>query len=161
MFKKRIKNNKRVRLQRGTRVLFVCYGNHARSPMAEGLAKKRFGRDVLVESAGVNPLFEGAADFAVQVMKEEYGIDISAHNPKHVRDMVMDRIDYVVAMDPAVYEILAKIHLVPQDKLILWRIEDPFSSGLKNYLRAAEKLYNKIQETFDISELEELEGHHT
>lgn len=153
IFRRKIKTTKIVRLLRGTRVLFVCYGNHARSPMAEGLAKKKFGRDIRMESAGVNPLFEGAADFAVQVMKEEYGIDISAHIPKHVRDVDMDRIDYVVAMDPAVYEILNKIHLVPREKLILWRIEDPFSFGLKNYLRAAEKLFNKIQETFDISAL--------
>ena len=153
MFKKREKNNKTVRLLRGTRVLFVCYGNHARSPMAEGLAKKIFGRDVRVESAGVNPMFEGAADFAVQVMKEEYRIDISAHHPKHVRDVDMDRINYVVAMDPAVYEILNKIHLIPREKLILWKIEDPFSFGLKHYLKAAEKLSNKIKETFDISSL--------
>ncbi len=153
MFKKKIKKNRTVRLLRGSRVLFVCYGNHARSPMAEGLAKKRFGRDIRVESAGVNPLFEGAADFAVQVMKEEYGIDISVHSPKHVRDVAMDRIDYVVAMDPAVYEILNKIHLVPREKLILWRIEDPFSLGLKYYLRTVEKLFNKIQETFNISAL--------
>jgi len=153
MFKKKIKNNRTVRLQRGSRVLFVCYGNHARSPMAEGLAKKRFNRDVRVESAGVNPLFEGAADFAVQVMKEEYGIDISVHSPKHVRDVEMDRIDYVVAMDPAVYEILIKIHLIPREKLILWKIEDPFSLGLRYYLRTAEKLSSKIQETFDISKL--------
>ncbi len=153
MFKKKVKNNRKVRLLRGSRVLFVCYGNHARSPMAEGLAKKRFGRDIRVESAGVNPMFEGAADFAVQVMKEEYGIDISAHGPKHVRDVEMDRIDYVVAMDPAVYEILSKIHLVPREKLMLWKIEDPFSLDLRYYLRAAEKLLKKIQETFDISAL--------
>ena len=153
MFRKKIKKNKVVRLVRGTRVLFVCYGNHARSPMAEGLAKKRFGKDVRVESAGVNPMFEGAADFSIQVMKEEYGIDISAHLPKHVRDIDIDQTDYVVAMDPAVYEILNKIHLIPREKLILWRIEDPFSKGLKQYLRAAEKLNVKIRESFDISTL--------
>ncbi len=153
MLKKKIKKSRAVRLLRGERVLFVCYGNHARSPMAEGLARKTFGRDVRVESAGVNPLFEGAADFAVQVMKEEYGIDISAHLPRHVRDVDMDRVDYVVAMDPAVYEILSKIHLVPREKLILWRIEDPFSLGLKNYLKTAEKLMNKILTTFNTSAL--------
>jgi len=119
--------------------------------MAEGLAKKIFGRDIRVESAGVNPMFEGAADFAVQVMKEEYGIDISGHIPKHVRDVDIDQIDYVVAMDPAVYEILNKIHLVPREKLILWRIEDPFSQSLNHYLRAAGKLSNKIQVTFNTS----------
>ncbi len=153
MLKKKIKKNKTVRLLRGERVLFVCYGNHARSPMAEGLARKIFGRDVRVESAGVNPLFEGAADFAVQVMKEEYGIDISAHLPKHVRDVDMNRMDYIVAMDPAVHEILFKIHLVPRENLILWKIEDPFSLGLQNYLKTAEKLLNKIQVTFDTSAL--------
>ena len=153
MFKKKLMKNRKVKLLRGSRVLFVCYGNHARSPMAEGLAKKIFGRDIRVESAGVNPLFEGAAEFAVQVLKEEYGIDISAHRPQHVRNIEISRIDCVVAMDPAVYEILSKIHQVPKEKLILWRISDPFSQGLRHYLRTAEKLFDKIQETFDTSTL--------
>jgi len=75
-----------------------------------------------------------------------------------VRDMEVGQIDYVVAMDPAVYEILNKIHLVPREKLILWRIEDPFSQSLKHYLRTAEKLNKKIQEGFDISSLSKTNG---
>jgi protein-tyrosine-phosphatase len=28
-----------------TRILFVCYGNICRSPMAEGIARRRLGRE--------------------------------------------------------------------------------------------------------------------
>ncbi|MGD2294259.1 MAG: hypothetical protein PVF22_00305 [Candidatus Aminicenantes bacterium] len=142
---------KKIQLSRGDRILFVCYGNHARSPMAEGLAKKSFGDKVHVESAGINPLFEGAAAEAVQVMKEEYGIDILSHSPKNVRDMELNRFDYVVAMDPAIREFLERIYLVHKDKLIQWRIEDPFSLSLKYYKKTAEKLLKRIQELFDAS----------
>ena len=57
-------------------ILFLCVANSARSQMAEGLARHRFGRDVRVQSAGsapsrVNPL-------AVEVMAE-LGIDLTSH----------------------------------------------------------------------------------
>lgn len=146
MFKKR---KKTIPLYRGSRILFVCYGNHARSPMAEGLARKIFGDDIHVESAGVNPLFEGAADEAVRVMKEEYDVDISKHAPKHVRDVDMGRFDSVVAMDPGIFKFLEKIYLVPPDKLILWKIEDPFSLGANSYKKIADKIHKHIQEVFD------------
>ena len=65
-------------------VLFLCVANSARSQMAEGLARARFGSGVPVESAGsqpsrVNPL-------AVAAMAE-IGIDISGHRSTGVADV--------------------------------------------------------------------------
>ena len=62
-------------------LLFLCVANSARSQMAEGLARARFGARLLVQSAGsapsvVNPL-------AVAVMAE-LDIDISRQWSKHV-----------------------------------------------------------------------------
>ena len=62
-------------------LLFLCVANSARSQMAEGLARARFGPRLLVQSAGsvpsvVNPL-------AVAVMAE-LDIDISGQWSKHV-----------------------------------------------------------------------------
>ena len=62
-------------------LLFLCVANSARSQMAEGLARARFGARRLVQSAGsapsvVNPL-------AVAVMGE-LDIDISRQWSKHV-----------------------------------------------------------------------------
>ena len=64
-----------------TGLLFLCVANSARSQMAEGLARARFGKRARVQSAGsaaasVNPL-------AVQAMAE-VGIDISGQWSKRV-----------------------------------------------------------------------------
>ena len=60
-------------------LLFLCVANSARSQMAEGLARQRWGDRVRVQSAGsapsrVNPL-------AVEALAE-LGIDISGHTSK-------------------------------------------------------------------------------
>lgn len=62
-------------------LLFLCVANSARSQMAEGLARDRFGDAVSVQSAGTQP--SGVNRFAVAVLAE-IGIDISGHRSKHV-----------------------------------------------------------------------------
>ena len=67
------------------KILFLCVANSARSQMAEGLAKTRFGNRAHVMSAGstpseVNPLAIAALD--------DVGIDISGHQSKSVETML-------------------------------------------------------------------------
>ncbi len=76
-------------------ILFLCVANSARSQMAEGLARARFGARVPVESAGsqpsrVNPL-------AAAVMAE-IGIDISGHRSTGVADVDPARVGTVVTL---------------------------------------------------------------
>ena len=60
-------------------VLFACGMNSVRSPMAEGIMKFLFGRQVYVDSVGVR--MQEVDPFTVAVM-DEIGIDLSRHYPK-------------------------------------------------------------------------------
>ena len=76
-------------------LLFLCVANSARSQMAEGLARDRFGDAVTVQSAGsvpkrVNPLaIRGLA---------EIGIDITHHRSKSVEEIDPATVDVVVTL---------------------------------------------------------------
>lgn len=76
-------------------VLFLCVFNSARSQMAEGLAKARFGNRIRVQSAGsqataVNPV-------AIAAMRE-VGIDISSQQSKSVDTIDPASVDLVVTL---------------------------------------------------------------
>ena len=61
------------------KILFMCVANSARSQMAEGLAKKLFGADAQIESAGSSP--KSVNPFAIKVMSE-IGVDLAGHSSK-------------------------------------------------------------------------------
>ena len=76
-------------------ILFLCVANSARSQMAEGLARARFGDRARVQSAGsapapVNPL-------AVRALAE-LGIDISGQRSKHADSIDPSTVDTVVTL---------------------------------------------------------------
>lgn len=76
-------------------LLFLCVANSARSQMAEGLARARFGGRVRVASAGsapaaVHPLAIAALD--------EIGIDASGHRSTSVDAIDPERVDVVVTL---------------------------------------------------------------
>lgn len=62
-----------------TKVLFVCTANAARSQMAEGLLRARYGDRYEVSSAGTRQ--SKVSTRAIAVM-QEIGIDISGHQSK-------------------------------------------------------------------------------
>ena len=149
MFKKR----KKIVLRSDSAVLFVCYGNHARSPMAEGLARIILGEGIRVESAGIHPLFDGAAEEAVQVLKDVYDADISSHLPRHINSLNLDDFDCVIVLDSAVHDFLKRVLLIPDSKLFLWHTDDPYSFGYDTYALTAARLKIMIEENFDTSRL--------
>ena len=76
-------------------ILFLCVANSARSQMAEGLARAKFGARLQVQSAGsqpseVNPL-------AIEALRE-VGVDISAHVSKSVDTTDPVSVDLVVTL---------------------------------------------------------------
>lgn len=60
-------------------ILFLCVANSARSQMAEGLARARFGDRILIQSAGSQP--SRVNPWAIEVM-HEVGIDLSRQHSK-------------------------------------------------------------------------------
>ncbi len=77
------------------KILFLCVANSARSQMAEGLAKKLYGPEAIIQSAGskpshVNPL-------AIEALAE-VGIDITGHRSKSVTEIDPSTVDTVITL---------------------------------------------------------------
>jgi len=78
-----------------TRVLFICTANAARSQMAEGLLRAKYGDRYEVFSAGTRK--SRVSTRAIQVMKE-IGIDISHHRSKSLDEMSGTMFDLAVTL---------------------------------------------------------------
>ena len=76
-------------------LLFLCVANSARSQMAEGLARARFGDRVRIASAGSSP--GTVSPFAIAAL-DELGIDISAQRSKSVDTIDRASVDLVVTL---------------------------------------------------------------
>jgi arsenate reductase len=78
-----------------TRILFVCTANAARSQMAEGLLRAKYGDRFEVFSAGTR--LSRVSISAIQVM-QEIGIDISQHHSKTLDEMSGMTFDLAVTL---------------------------------------------------------------
>lgn len=132
-----------------TSVLFVCTHNSARSQMAEGLLRDRYGDRYDVYSAGterthVRPL-------AIDVM-DEFDIDLSGHTSKTIDDLGDRTFDVVATVCDAAREACPYL---PAERENLHRsFEDPSAAeGSEEERRAVfrrvrDELADWIDETF-------------
>lgn len=136
------------------RLLFVCYGNICRSPMAEGLARKRLGAAAEVASAGIGATGGPATEEGVLVMKAVYKIDISSHVARPVGAYDLSTFDYIVALDASIYHHLRDIWGVPEAVLYGWDIEDPLGSDYQTYKETALKIERRLEQFLAATGLE-------
>lgn len=101
-------------------VLFLCVANSARSQMAEGLARQRFGERMQVQSAGSKP--SRVNPYAIEVLAE-LGIDISAQQSKAASAIDPATVDTVVTLCA---EEVCPLFL-GQNERLHWPIADPAS----------------------------------
>jgi protein-tyrosine phosphatase len=143
-------------------VLMVCLGNICRSPLAEGILRKKFdllGINGKVDSAGTGAYHVGERpDFRSQDIAGRHGIDISNQRArKFVRDD-FDRFDAIYAMDRSNYsDIISlarskkemdKVHLIlntiyPGENR---QIPDPYYGGKDGFLN----VYNMLDAACDV-----------
>lgn len=128
------------------RLLFVCYGNICRSPMAEGIARKRLGPSAEAASAGIAATGGPAAEDAVLVMKLFYGVDISSHIARPVGVYDIRAFDHVIAMDVSIFNHLRDIWGVPEPVLYGWDIEDPLGLGYRAFQGTARKIERRLEQ---------------
>jgi protein-tyrosine-phosphatase len=107
--------------QDAVRVLFLCTGNSARSPMAEALARVLSGGFVEAHSAGSDP--KPLHPNAVRVMRDEHGIDLAGHESKHLDVFANHRFDWVVSLCDRVREVCPEFPAHPET--IHWSIPNP------------------------------------
>ena len=88
-----------------TRVLFVCYGNICRSPMAEFLLKdmvKKKGIDdeFYIESAGISDEeFGHSVHYRVKKILDDLGIDSSDKTARQINEKDYQKFDYIIGME--------------------------------------------------------------
>jgi protein-tyrosine-phosphatase/DNA-binding transcriptional ArsR family regulator len=109
--------------ERPCRVLFLCTGNSARSPVAEALLRQQ-APQVEVASAGSHPkpLHENTV-----LLLREYGIELASRPPQHLSVFERQPFDYVVTLCDRVREVCPEFP-GPAEHLH-WSIPDPAAAG--------------------------------
>ncbi|MCM1130013.1 MAG: low molecular weight phosphotyrosine protein phosphatase [Alistipes senegalensis] len=79
-------------------ILVLCLGNICRSPMAEGILKKRLPWKTVV-SAGLRGMTGWTADPTSTRVMLEHGIDISAHRARNLTRQMVDEADLILTME--------------------------------------------------------------
>ncbi len=108
-------------MDRAKSILFLCVANSARSQMAEGLARQRFGNRVRVQSAGSQP--SRVNPYAIEVMRE-VGVDLTGHHSKSVDSIDTASVGTVITLCA---EEVCPVFLGHVER-IHWPIADPASS---------------------------------
>ncbi len=126
------------------RVLFICQLNSVRSPMAEGLLRKRLGDKVHVKSCGLTP--DDPNDFMLSIMKE-VGVDMSNHKPLGLEDIKHEHFDRIIAFTAGAK---AGAEAILGDRLPiieLWAVPNPGEGSLD--VRALLNNYRAIRSNID------------
>lgn len=133
-------------------VLFACSFNSVRSPMAEGIAKHYFGREVFTGSAGLR---KGELDpFAVAAL-EEIGIDISKHRPRTFDDLEDDNFDMIISLSPEAHHRALEFTRSAAIEAAYWPTIDPTAvqgsreQMLDAYRGVRDELVKRIRQLLD------------
>lgn len=132
-------------------VLYACSENVVRSPVASGLMKHFYGRQLFVQSAGVRA---GEPDaFAIAVM-EEFGIDISIHKPISIDELFDTSFDLVISLSPEAHHKALEMTRTMAVECEYWPTIDPsLTEGSRDqmmhaYRQMRDQLSKRIRDKF-------------
>ncbi|MDH4120693.1 MAG: arsenate reductase ArsC [Deltaproteobacteria bacterium] len=124
-------------------ILFLCVANSARSQMAEGLARKWWGKDARVESAGSHP-GQRVHPLAIQVMAE-VGISLEGHRPKAWNDLpeiFTSKLNWVMTL--CAEEVCPVVPF--KTRVLPWPLPDPAAFPEDQQLEAFRHTRNLLEE---------------
>jgi protein-tyrosine-phosphatase len=138
-------------------VLFCCDHNAIRSPIAEGIFKKFYGKKVFVQSAGVKHDFE-IDGFAVAVCSE-IGVNLEQHKPRSFDEIEkwgddISSFDLIIALSPSAQRTALEYTHYFSLAIEYWPILDPTGlhedrvSILKAYRTTRQQIMDRILDRF-------------
>ena len=138
-------------------ILFCCNYNSVRSPMAEGIFKKLFGRKIFVQSAGVFDTLE-IDGFTVKVCNE-INVKLSKHRVRSLREMEKEggfigSFDLIIPLtkesSKEAYKYSSYSNVMIED----WIVDEPIKNEndinqtLLSYRMTRDIIFEKINERF-------------
>lgn len=124
-------------------ILFVCYLNSIRSPMAEGLMRKLYPHSE-VQSCGIAA--GDLDDLMVAVMREK-GVDMGEHDAQTLGDVAEQKTDLVIAFTEAAAEAAKAAFDGTDTSIELWPLPDPTQGSLD--VRAMMNNYRAIRDNIE------------
>lgn len=121
------------------KVLFVCYGNAFRSPLAEALLKK-LRPDLEVDSAGLNVAIPISGQVKSFLLKRGT-IQYLKEYPQSIYEKDLRRYDLIVAMEQIHANAVLRVCPECNTRIIQWDIDDPYFLAREE----AEEVYIQIE----------------
>ncbi len=122
-------------------VLFVCYANTCRSPMAESVMKTIGGPSVEVVSAGLHPTGR-VAELSLETLLS-HGYSVAGLSSKGFEAIDLDSIDVVISLMGE--SGLAALPCRLTAEKIAWSIRDPYGEDDDAYISTINTLERKIR----------------
>ncbi len=137
-----------------TSVLFACTFNAVRSPMAEALLKRRVGKRLYVDSAGVR---EGEPDPFMLAVMAELGIDLTRHRVKTFDQLEDTSFDLVISLSPEAHHRAVEMVRTMACDVEYWQTFDPTvldgsrETRLDGYRQVRDGLADRLAKRFAVN----------
>jgi protein-tyrosine-phosphatase len=125
--------------QKKVRVLFVCFGNACRSPMAEAIARSDAGDVIEPASAGLYPL--GEIPLHTQAALRENGYSAAGLTSKPIAPGAWKRADLVINLSGR----RRQLEFEEYEKVEDWEVGDPYGEDAAVYQKILEEIRARVK----------------
>ena len=126
------------------KVLFVCYGNAYRSPLAEALLKK-IRPDIHIESAGLRvsiPISTSIRKF----LKKHEALQFLKKTPQSIYQKNLKSFNLIVTMQQTHAKAVLRKCPDCKSQIVEWNIKDPYFLEKQEAEKIFNEIHNKVKE---------------
>jgi protein-tyrosine-phosphatase len=126
------------------KVLFVCYGNAFRSPLAEALLKK-LRPDLEVDSAGLHVAIPVSGRVKAFLAKRD-ALQNLKDTPQSMDEKDLRRYDLIVVMEQRQANAVLRVCPECKSRIVSWNVEDPSFLTQEDAENIFLQIENKVEE---------------